>query len=200
MMTKKEKEATIKAAKKVSSNMGNVSKKYRDKAPNDKSYFVTVLGINRKFVDSVPDNKQNEIKEKYHIPETIEEGENNYYTIQINGEYYCVQQEGSFSLYDKVMAYLPNGDLSRIYIDYQSGGKGDGATVVIYHTPYNVDPADEHEVNDGDYWIAVESAYSDKFKYFKQRIDGEWITYCSATNDLNITIERAIIVQESDII
>ena len=117
-MARKQVDPTLKVADIISNNMGTTALKYRDKAPNDKSYFVTVLGINRKFIDSVPADKQNEVIEKYHISETTKEGENNYYTIQINGEYYCVQQEGSFFLYDQVMAYLPNGDWSRMYLDY----------------------------------------------------------------------------------
>ena len=152
-MTKKEKEATIKAAKKVSSNMGNVSKKYRDKAPNDKSYFVTILGVNQKFVDSVPAEKQTDLKNKYHIPKTVEEGENNYYTIQINGEFYCVKQKGNFALYDKVMAYLPNGDWSRLYLDFPT--IEEKKVTIPQHIVSETEP--EGEFNEGDWWDKIDS-------------------------------------------
>ena len=184
-------------------SMSKIAAYKSDKASYDKSFAVTILGINQKFTGDVPvDDRQNLIT-KYSIPEITEDGEPKYFTVKINGAYYVTSQNASFKLYDKVMAYLPNGDWSRMYLDYQSGGKGDGEKVdlpVVYHTPYTVDPADEYEVKDGDYWIAVESAQNDQFKYFKQRIDGEWMTYCSASHDLNITIERAIIVRKDDLI
>lgn len=185
-MTKKEKEATIKAAKKVSSNMGNVSKKYRDKAPNDKSYFVTILGINQKFVDSVPEEKQTDLKNKYHIPETVEEGENNYYTIQINGEFYCVQQEGSFLLYDKVMAYLPNGDWSRLYLDYQVNGSNEGdsggSTGLFLPFLQPTDPATYGEVKDGDYWVKTSGDDPDSFTAMYKRKNGIWVVLDATDN------------------
>lgn len=140
-MTKNEKDATLRAVKKTSSNMGITAKKYRDKAPNDKSFFVTIYGVNKKFIDIVPNDKQSDIIERYHIPDTIEEGEDNFYTIQINAEFYCVKQNGNFKLYDKVMAYLPNGDWSRMYLDYPSyyyeggeGGTGTGKWLDDAHT------------------------------------------------------------------
>ena len=193
----------LNVANKISSNMGTTALKYREKTDCDKSFAVTILGVNQKFTGNVSAEDQTTLITKYSIPATIEEGDPNYYTIKIYGAYYVVIQTAYFMLYDKLMAYLPNGDWSQMYLDYRSGGKGDGEKVdlpVVYHTPYTVDPADEYEVKDGDYWIAVESAQNDQFKYFKQRIDGEWITYCSASHDLNITIERAIIVQRDDLV
>lgn len=159
----------------VTSNMGNVSKKYRDKAPNDKSYFVTILGVNQKFVDSVPAEKQNELKTKHHIPETVEEGESNYYTIQINGEFYCVQQEGSFLLYDKVMAYLPNGDWSRMYLDYQSSNfTSTGFSTLFIPFLQTTDPAIDGEVADGDYWIQTTDNDPNHFSTMYKRVSGVW--------------------------
>ena len=181
-------------------SMSKVAAYQSGKASYDKSFTVMILGVNQKFTGDIPvEDKQNLIS-KYSIPETTYDGEPKYFTIKINGAYYVVLQNASFMLYDKVMAYLPNGDWSRMYLDYQSGGKGDGVTPTVYHSPYDVDPATEYDVKDGDYWIAVESAQNDRFKYFKQRIDGEWVTYCSATHDLNINIERAIIVRRDDLI
>lgn len=131
------------------------AREYRNNAPNDKSYFVTVLGINRKFIDSVPSSKQNKIIEKYHIPEVVEEGENNYYTIQINGEYYCVRQEGSFSLYDEVMAYLPNGDWSRMYIDYPATVHSNTDITIPQTIVSETEP--EGEFHEGDWWDKIDS-------------------------------------------
>ena len=184
-------------------SMTRIAEHKTDKAQYDKSFAVTILGVNQKFTGSVPDDDKSTLITKYSIPATVEEGDPTYYTVKIHGAYYVIIQNANFMLYDKLMAYLPNGDWSRMYLDSQSGGKGDGEKVdlpVVYHTPYTVDPADEYEVKDGDYWIAVESAQNDRFKYFKQRIDGEWITYCSASHDLNITIERAIIVRRDDLV
>ena len=190
----------LNVANKISSNMGTTALKYREKTDCDKSFAVTVLGVNRKFIDAVPGSDRTSIISKYSIPTTFEDGDPNYYTIKINGAYYVIIQNANFMLYDKLMAYLPNGDWSRMYLDYQTGGKGDGGRVpVVYSSVYSYDPADTYDVKDGDYWIATESGYNE-FKYFKQRVNGEWWTLCSATHDLNITIERAIIVQEGDLI
>ena len=156
-------------------NAGETALRYRNNAPNDKSYFVTILGVNQKFVDSVPAEKQTDLKNKYHIPETIEEGENNYYTIQINGEFYCVQQEGSFLLYDKVMAYLPNGDWSRMYLDYQSSNfTSTGFSTLFIPFLQTTDPAIDGEVADGDYWIQTTDSDPNHFSTMYKRVSGVW--------------------------
>ena len=65
-----------------------------DKAPFDKTYPSIILGVNQKFTDNVSEDEQSEIIEKFSIPETVEEGENNYYTFKINGAYYVKRQNG----------------------------------------------------------------------------------------------------------
>lgn len=112
-----------------------------NKAQYDKSFTVVVLGVNQKFTGDVSAEDKTVLIEKYSIPSEIEEGSPNYYTIKINGAYYISKQNGNFKLYDKVMAYLPNSDWSRLYLDYPSyyyeseeGGNGTGKWLDDAHT------------------------------------------------------------------
>lgn len=117
-MSKKTDDLGLKIGSTNINNMGITALKYRNNAPNDKSFRVSILGINQKFTDDVPGDKRAELISRYNIPETVEAGADNYYTIKINGEFYVTIQNGNFKLYDQVMAYLPNGDWSRMYLDY----------------------------------------------------------------------------------
>lgn len=117
-MSKKTDDLGLKIGSTNINNMGITALKYRNNAPNDKSFRASILGINQKFTDDVPGDKRAELITRYSIPETVEAGADNYYTIKINGEFYVTIQNGNFKLYDKVMAYLPNGDWSRMYLDY----------------------------------------------------------------------------------
>lgn len=134
-------------------SMSKIAAYKSDKASYDKSFAVTILGINQKFTGDVPvDDRQNLIT-KYSIPETTEDGEPKYFTVKINGAYYVTSQNASFKLYDKVMAYLPNGDWSRMYLDYQSGGKGE--TITLPHNFISTEEPEEGMV-EGDYWYEVD--------------------------------------------
>ena len=110
----------LNVANKISSNMGTTALKYREKTDCDKSFAVTVLGVNQKFTGNVSNEDKTGLINKYSIPATVEAGEPNYYTVKIYGAYYVAKQNGDFKLYDKVMAYLPNGDWSNLYLDYRN--------------------------------------------------------------------------------
>ena len=138
----------------------SISKNKIGKASFDRSFYSAIIGINRKFIDSISEDKQRTIIEKFNIPENIEDGENNYYIFIINGIEYCVQQNGDFNLYDSIMVYIPNGDWSRMYIDYPVFIKDST------HTPYPFisDTEPEEGMVQGDYWIEIDS--NEDFKSF----------------------------------
>lgn len=130
-----------------------------DKAAFDKSYSATILGVNRSFTDAVDSEDQTDIIKKYSIPETITEGEQNYYTFKINGAYYCKRQNGDFMLYEPVMVYIPNGEWSRMYIDRvgSGGDSNEGSNVDIPDIIKAVDaPGGEDPLN-GDLWFYTTS-------------------------------------------
>lgn len=131
-----------------------------DKAPFDKTYLAIILGVNQKFTDDVSEQDKTAIIEKFSIPETVEEGEDNYYTFKINGVYYCKSQNGDFKLYDKIMVYIPNGNWSNMYFDYADGvshnsGGGGGSDTELPDYIVSPDMPGGDDCNIGDLWIVT---------------------------------------------
>lgn len=135
-----------------------VSKRGKETAPNDKTFATVICGVNQKFTDGISDEEKNNTINKYSIPESIDDGENSYYTFKIDGAIYCKQQKGNYFLYDKVMVYIPNGDWSNMYFDYpdasshSGGGGGSGEEhqlIVSVEAPGGADP------KLGDMWLFV---------------------------------------------
>lgn len=130
-----------------------VAKRGKETAPNDKSFYATILGVNQKFVDTISTDDQATLIEKFSLPETVEDGENSYYIFKINGAYYCKSQNGDFKLYDDIMVYVPNGDWSRMYIDYPIYIKEDTHIPM----PFVSETEPEEGMVEGDYWDKVDS-------------------------------------------
>lgn len=84
----------------------------------DKSYRCSILGINKYFADSVDENTVKNIISTYNIPDYLDV---NYYTVNINGKYYCIKSNGNFNLYEVVGVRIPNGDWDRVFIEESSG-------------------------------------------------------------------------------
>ena len=142
------------------------TKNGKETAPNDKTYPSIIIGVNRKFTDNVSEDEQSEIIEKFSIPESVEEGENNYYIFKINGVYYCKSQNGDFKLYDKIMVYIPNGIWSNMYFDYADGishNSGSSQDIELPRVIFSVDePGDSPDI--GDVWILVNDSSITEFK------------------------------------
>lgn len=138
------------------------AREYRNNAPNDKSYFTTICGVNQKFTEEVTEYDINNKLNKFNIPETVEEGDNNYYTFKLNNEYYCKQQTGNFMLYDRIMVYLPNGDWSRMYFDYSpdsanfsGGNQGSGDIIDLPQIIEAVEEPGGDNPAENDLWIVL---------------------------------------------
>lgn len=139
-----------------------IAKRGKETAPNDKTFATVICGVNQKFTDDISDEEKNNTINKYSIPESIDDGENSYYTFKIDGAIYCKRQNGNFKLYDKVMVYIPNGDWSNMYFDYPDasshGGNGGGGgsgnehqLIVSVEAPGGANP------KLGDMWLFVNS-------------------------------------------
>lgn len=130
----------------------------KETAPNDKTFATVICGVNQKFTDDISDEDKNNTINKYSIPESIDDGENSYYTFKIDGAIYCKQQKGNYSLYDKVMVYIPNGDWSNMYFDYpdaSSHGGGGGGSGEEHQLIVSVDAPGGIEPKLGDMWLFV---------------------------------------------
>ena len=140
----------------------------KETAPNDKTYSSIILGVNRKFTDDVTQDDINNKLNKFNIPETVDDGENNYYTFKLSGEYYCKQQAGDFKLYDNIMVYIPNGNWSRMYIDYPTSVNEN------QHIPetFVSDTEPEEGMLEGDYWVKVDSEDIEQ-EYYQYIINDE---------------------------
>lgn len=160
-MAQKQTDPTLRTASIIANRMGDTALTYRNKAPNDKTYSATILGVNRKFTDDVTEDDITNKLAKFNIPETVGEGENNYYTFKINGEYYCKQQLGDFKLYDDIMVYVPNGVWSNMYFDYadgvshlsNSGSGGNSSSLPNYIIA--VEKPGGESATEGNLWIVI---------------------------------------------
>lgn len=166
-MAQKQTDPTLRTASIIANSMGDTALTYRNKAPNDKTFSTTILGVNQKFTDNVSEDEQSEIIEKFSIPETVEEGEDNYYTFKINGVYYCKSQNGNFKLYDKIMVYVPNGDWSRMYFDYDTSYYGNskysnnGSNVDVPNVIFAVDEPGGDTTAIDDFWFVADNYTSE---------------------------------------
>ena len=145
----------------IVNTIDSIATRRSDKASFDKSFYATILGVNRKFTDDITVEEQAELIQKFSIPESVADNEPSYYTIKINGAYYCKAQNGDFKLYEKVMAYIPNGEWSKMYIDrVGSGGGGDsggGSSIDIPNIIKAVDAPGGEEPLSGDLWFYTTS-------------------------------------------
>ena len=166
-MAQKQTDPTLRTASIIANRMGDTALTYRNKAPNDKTFPAIILGTNQKFVGDISEQDKTMVIEKFSIPETVEEGEDNYYTFKINGVYYCKSQNGDFKLYDKIMVYVPNGDWSRMYFDYDTSYYGNskygnnGSNVDVPNVIFAVDEPGGDTTATGDFWFVVDGYTSE---------------------------------------
>lgn len=120
------------------------------KAQYDKSYNVTILGINQDFTDDVTEEEQEELINKYSIPEVPDK--DNYYTFKINGNYYVKSSNTHFNLYENVKIRIPNGNWDNMYIEVQRD------TTTDESAEWFVSVGEPTEgMKNGDYWIELHS-------------------------------------------
>ena len=158
----------------IVNTIDSIATRRSNKASFDKSFYATILGVNRKFTDDVTVEEQAELIQKFSIPESVADNELSYYTIKINGAYYCKAQNGDFKLYEKVMVYIPNGEWSKMYIDRvgvvsSEGGGGSDPVVLPKVTAAPTRPA---AVLEGDFLAMVEN--DDTLTTLYRYINHEW--------------------------
>ena len=158
----------------IVNTIDSVATRRSDKASFDKSFYATILGVNRKFTDDVSAEDQDALIAKYSIPETVSEGEYSYFTFKINGSYYVKSQYGNFKLYDNVMVYIPNGDWSRMYVDYPTGDKstGGGGSDPVVLPKVTAAPTRPASILEGDFLAMVEN--DDTLTTLYRYINHEW--------------------------
>lgn len=136
-------------------SMSEAMNAYRDKSLFDKTFFCNILGVNQKFVDSVSSADRTELINKFSIPETVEEGEENYYTVKLNGVYYVTRSPHYFLLYEEVNVRVPNGSWDNLYIE----GKIPDNTVIempeMFVSVTAPEDTEEQLVKEGDCWVKV---------------------------------------------
>ena len=175
----------------IVNTIDSVATRRSDKASFDKSFYATILGVNRKFTDDVTIEEQAELIQKFSIPESVAEDEPSYYTIKINGAYYCKAQNGDFKLYEKVMAYIPNGEWSKMYIDrvgvVSSEGGGGSDPVILPNVIVAVD--EPPIIREGDFLATVEEHTT--LTSLKRYSDNKWqdVEFLYGTNYNDLTVE-----------
>lgn len=98
-----------------------VKKKLED-AEYDKTFSCNILGINQVFSDEVKKSTQEYLIKAHNIPE-ISEGEE-YYTVKIEGHFYCIKQASVYGMEQNVTVKVPNGDWNKMYISTAGKVKG----------------------------------------------------------------------------
>lgn len=98
-----------------------VKKKLED-AEYDKTFSCNILGINQVFSDEVKKSTQEYLIKAHNIPE-ISEGEE-YYTVKIEGHFYCIKQVSVYGMEENVTVKVPNGDWNKMYISTAGKVKG----------------------------------------------------------------------------
>ena len=140
---------------------------YRAKSPYDKTFFCTILGVNRKFVDDVPNTDKAELISKFSIPASLDEGEKNYYTIKINGAYYVKQSPFTFKLYENVNVRVPNGAWNNIYIEGNiSENSNTFELPELYVSTDEPEGTEERPIKEHDYWAEIDDDNDKNLKSF----------------------------------
>lgn len=174
-MANKNKDPIYALAEQIIGSSERITDSRISKAQYDKSFAVTILGINQKFTGDVSAEDKAALIEKYSIPSEVEEGDPNYYTVKINGAYYISKQNGNFKLYDKVMAYLPNSNWSRLYLDYPVTEKDNFRSIKVYSQPEEP----EDGMADGDLWFEEDNNNNlialYHYGYNEESEQNEWI-------------------------
>lgn len=190
-MSKKQSDPVYILAEQIIESAQQIAASQANKAPYDKSYKAVILGTNRKFTDDVTVEEQAELIQKFSIPESVADDEPSYYTIKINGAYYCKAQNGDFKLYEKVMVYIPNGEWSKMYIDrvgvVSSEGGGGSDPVVLPNVIVAVD--EPPIIRGGDFLATVEEHTT--LTSLKRYSDNKWqdVEFLYGTNYNDLTVE-----------
>ena len=131
----------------------SVSADKAEKARFDRSFRAVILGVDRKFTDTVSEGDRSDIVEKFGIPETTENGESKYYTFRIDGAYYVKRSAFPFKLYDEIKVRVPNGSWSDMFIE--NGVKDDAFVPEVIYS--QAEPTtEEYTLRVGDIWIKTD--------------------------------------------
>lgn len=117
-------------ARTVVDNVVSTVNKSVNKAEFDKSFACTILGVNQIFSSDIKEDEQNEIIKTYNIPEVDTTA--NYYTVKIDGHYYCIKQNAVYSMGQAVSVVAPKGDIGRLYIGTGEGKSGEAIKCTDY--------------------------------------------------------------------
>ena len=137
-----------------------VKKKLVD-AEYDKTFSCNILGINQVFSDEVKKSTQEYLIKAHNIPE-ISEGEE-YYTVKIEGHFYCIKQASVYGMEQNVTVKVPNGDWNKMYIS-TAGKVKEG----------NVKCTDYYVVLESDKWVKVEKTDSPQSLTYTNTIEADW--------------------------
>lgn len=177
---------------------------YRAKSPYDKTFFCTILGVNRKFVDDVPNTDKAELISKFSIPASLDEGEKNYYTIKINGAYYVKQSPFTFKLYENVNVRVPNGTWDNLYIEGNISENGNTFELPeLYVSTDEPEGTEERPIKEHDYWAEIDDDNDKNLKSFyeyqnlgtSENPDFDWVVLYNIKEQEQS--QRKIYVQET---
>lgn len=148
-----------------------VKKKLED-AEYDKTFSCNILGINQVFSDEVKKSTQEYLIKAHSIPE-ISEGEE-YYTVKIEGHFYCIKQASVYGMEQNVTVKVPNGDWNKMYIS--TAGKVKEGNVKC--TDYRITLLKNN-------WVAMDdSATTSQGRYYTQIVEAEWSVNNFQTNPI----------------
>lgn len=108
-------------AKNVVDSTSSITTKTVNSAGYDKSYSCVILGVNQIFCDDVNEEAQARLIKAYDIPAASTTV--NYYTVEINGIYYCIKQNAAYSMRQVVNVVAPKGNMNGLYIGTAGGNK-----------------------------------------------------------------------------
>ena len=111
----------------IASNMGDTALTFRNNAPNDKTFVVTILGVGQNFTEDITQAEQESIIKKHDISSNMVDGDPVYYTFKLEGIYYTLRQNGDFKLYEQVLLRVPNNNWDRMILE-RIGGNQSGNT------------------------------------------------------------------------
>lgn len=144
-------------ARTVTNNISSSITKAVVSAEYDKTFFCTILGVNQIFSSNVDEKTQNNIIKTYNIPEASTT--DTYYTIKINGAFYCIKQSETYGMGQSVNVVAPKGDINKLYIETQGQVKSGGNVNCADYT-VTLNKKDWVEGEDGQFTNTVECSWS----------------------------------------
>lgn len=143
-----------------------------ENAEYDKTFSCNILGINQVFSDEVKKDTQQYLIKTHSIPEISEKEE--YYTVKIEGYYYCIKQASVYGMEQNVTVKVPNGEWNKMYISTAGKVKAGNVNCTDYRVTLLKDK-----------WTAMaENATTSSGRYYTQIVDAEWSTNAFQTEPI----------------